>query len=186
MTTPLIGLAALVAKAQETVAKKDALKKAEGALKVAPNAARRVQAVEEIQSLQSALDWLPKALVYKQQYWTCLCGRKGHTPQGLFIQERHIRMMNSVRLIRPRSGNLDEHNALPRFTQREYIDVLMCGVCSVTEHGFGSDLPLPAPIGTIPVPVRGVYTEEWETLIAPLPDDEPEEPQDGDEEDSDL
>ena len=182
MTGGLINLQALVAKAQTTVKQQDALKKATTTLKTAVSATKRAQVIEEIQALSSAL-------VFKLQYWHCLCDRKGTTPLGMFVQQKHVRMANSTRLVRPRSENVSEHHLLPRYTQREYISVLMCGVCSVTDHSFGTELPVPLPIGVTPAPVRGAFTEEWETLTAPEPEteDEPDtEPDDAEDPDTDL
>ena len=54
----------------------------------------------EVAALQATIDWRPVYLVLQQEVWTCSCGAKGFTPQGIFIYQEHTRMSHCWRLVR--------------------------------------------------------------------------------------
>lgn len=158
----------LIAEAKAKIAAEAAAKQATAQSKTAKTSAARDASLAEARRISNELDWRPTALVFVTDEWECACGEVGSTPAGMFIYKRHTRMANAFTLSAVRSES--EGNELPRLIKYTERFISVCPSCCGT-LGFQNELvekvAAPAPLHAAP----GTFTQEWETLRAPTPDE---------------
>lgn len=193
MTTPNLGaLEALIAAAKQTVATREAAKKAETKVKAARSNPERTAAQAEADALRALIDWKDAALVYVSEHWQCRCGNDGWNPHGVFILQEHARLANSVRLIRPQAG-APLPDGLPRRKRHESRAVEICDGCA-DEAGYSRPYVLPMPTAAQAIlAFKGPYSRDWDNALKtghsalnPQPATPADEPDEGEENDNGL
>lgn len=168
----MIDLSTLVARARATVEATTKLDTAKAKIKTAKSSIEETEAQAEVDALQVTIDWRPVYLVLQQEVWTCGCGAKGFSPQGLFIYQEHTRMHHCWRLVRPRN-EADAGNNLPRRIKTISVEVFICHSCAAESNflePYRDPIP-PAPAATR-LTAQGEYILDWRAKTAAVPDEE--------------
>jgi len=174
----------LIATAKAKIATEAAAKAATAGVKTAKTAEAREKSLLESRRLQNELDWRPHSLVFVVEDWECACGTTGHNPGGMFIYKRHTRMANASTLSAVR--NESEGNQLPRLVKFTEKFVAVCHACCLS-LGFDDELVETRIPLTPATSTPGEFTQEWETLRAPLDEvDEDDTPAEEDSNDDDA